>query len=819
MEKKPLPGLWNCDGVKHWNVNPDAFDVFVETKTLEWLRDAVTSLGIVASAALPQSQFVQAGPAPVVYAPVRRPSVLLIEHPGFHSEGAACVIDYLANDLSVNSAQLKIINEGATYCEVVDKAVEWFESSHGAGHRGAFGNRMPGLWQDDLLGPLMSAQKALISMQEGEADHAVWDSGGKGRPPAKRAQLMDEHVALRFRLGKWARDMAERELEWIDELVPARSHAVMVGRSQFASELTAFGSNCRSLQEVYRKAVSNYKLNGFAEAKKQPGAAMEVTQDPNALLQTLPQAVEDICLRADSGLAARPLSHKQLCICADRMATFVVMPLSKLLDECGGRPAGETVVDIRDQLVRFLPLIYIDAAPHTQGPAKDHSVFILNPYHEDGPRAWASMLASSARNFRMPEDVLASGLDDELATEDDEGVGGRGVGRPRVEETYGDEFLDFIKTYVNTRGRMSLPDGTRMADTLSSFTAPLKQIAAAATDKGFSLSPATVWRLFQPKRKNLAAPAQRGVIEARRASVELSDSQWGSRCTWSANRVKLAESWLLLASQEGIAVAQYHLDECSKFNIWTAARDRSPMGFLLLDSNGKATISNWDHSFPLARGFLISLSGVVKCDVLSGTGSHDSLPPRHMNPSQMWGFIRSHRYHPGGARSVHHDLARALQLDEQGQHAAVAMFVSDNGGSYNLDSAVNQHLYGRIFRSTRKAMVLVLAFHAGGSRFNWQVEQQWAQPRRKLAGVELGKTSVKDPHHPFHGFDDEESALRHISDHSMRDIHSVLTSCKCGGKPWHIEAPTNDEDLMADWEDVVAYYGAPKTKKDCSSHL
>ena len=215
--KQFLPGLWNCDGVKHWNVNPDAFDGLVETKTLEWLRDAVTSLGIVASAALPQSQFVQAGLAPVVYAPVRRPSVLLIEHPGFHSEGAACVIDYLANDLSVSSAQLKIINEGATYCEVVDKAVEWFESSHGAGHRGAFGNRMPGLWQDDLLGPLMSAQKALISMQEGEADHAVWDSGGKGRPPAKRAQLMDEHVALRFRLGKWARDMAERELEWIDE--------------------------------------------------------------------------------------------------------------------------------------------------------------------------------------------------------------------------------------------------------------------------------------------------------------------------------------------------------------------------------------------------------------------------------------------------------------------------------------------------------------------------------------------------------------------------------------------------------------------------
>ena len=589
----------------------------------------------------------------------------------------------------------------------------------------------------------------------------------------------------------------------------------MAARVELAKMLAKVAEGCRSLKERYRKAVSNYKTNYSVESKKAPGAAIEVTQDPNAMLQTLPQAIEVACLYEDAGVRSRPLSHQQLCVCADRMSTFVVMPLSKLLEECGGRPKGESLEDIRDQLVRRLPLIYVDAAPSTQGPTKTHSVFILNPYHVDGPRAWASMLASSARSFQIPEEISVDNTETDV-DEDGEALTPH-AGRPRVEDRYGEEFVDFMRTYVNTRGRMSLPDSTRMSDTLSSFTAPLKQIAVAAAAKGFPLAPSTVWRLFLPKRKNLVEPAQRGTIEARRATVELSDTSWGARCTWSANRVKVAEGWLALASQEGVSVAKYHLDECSKFNIWTAARSRTPMGFLLVDSEGKATITNWDHSFPLARGFLISLNGIVKCeanvsDAKSLSGDCDG---KRFTPSQMCGFIRSHRYHPGSARAVHHDLHRALQLDEQGQKAEVGMFVSDNGGSYTLDSAVSQHFYERIFRSTQKAMVIVLAYHAGGSRFNWPIEQQWAQPRRKLAGVELGKHCVKDPHHPFEGFDDEEAALRHISDAAMEEIHRVLSSCKCGGNPWHIEAPTNDKDVLDDWDEVVAYYSASKTNKDC----
>ena len=376
-----------------------------------------------------------------------------------------------------------------------------------------------------------------------------------------------------------------------------------------------------------------------------------------------------------------------------------------------------------------------------------------------------------------------------------------------------------MRTYVNTRGRMALPDGARMADTLSSFTAPLTQIAAAAASKNFSLAPETVRRFFQPKRKDQVATGalQRGVVEARRATVELNDHKWGGRCTWSANRVKLAENWLHLAAAEGITVAQYHLDECSKFNIWTAARARSPMGYLLVDGDGKARLSNWDHSFPLARAFFISLGGVVKCAANLSLGGGVAPKPgavKCLRPSQMWGFIRSHRYHPGGARAVHSDLLRALQLDAEGRQAEVAVFVSDNGGAYNLDSPINHHCYGRVFRATQKASVGVLAYHAGGSCFNWPVEQQWTQPRQKLAGAELGKDCVEDPHHPFEGFETEEDALRFISDKAMQQIHSVLSSCKCGDSPWHIEAPTKD-DLLDDWQDFVVV--VLRSSSGCSS--
>ena len=228
----------------------------------------------------------------------------------------------------------------------------------------------------------------------------------------------------------------------------------------------------------------------------------------------------------------------------------------------------------------------VDTCPKTQGHRRTDSIYVLNPYHELGPLVWGNMLASARRGYRSPAEVFDSpDADDQQDAEESDNSETevrRGPGRPRVEDVYGPKFVDFIRTYVNTRGKMALTDNGRMLDnSLSVFTAPLTQIAKAAAEHNFPLVPETVRRLFKPKRKDDTKGLQRGVVDARRASIECSDSTWGSRCTFSACRVKLAEQFLRAAWAGGVSIAQYHLDECSKFPIWTAARKRSARPFPL----------------------------------------------------------------------------------------------------------------------------------------------------------------------------------------------------------------------------------------------
>ena len=90
------------------------------------------------------------------------------------------------------------------------------------------------------------------------------------------------------------------------------------------------------------------------------------------------------------------------------------------------------------------------------------------------------------------------------------------------------------------------------------------------------------------------------------------------------------------------------------------------------------------------------------------------------------------------------DLFAAAAADQEMQDASILFLGSDNGGAYTVYSAFNIDMMGRLWRENPKAMMIAGAYHAGGSRFNWKIEQQWVQPRRKLAGVELGKQSVAD---------------------------------------------------------------------------
>ena len=103
-------------------------------------------------------------------------------------------------------------------------------------------------------------------------------------------------------------------------------------------------------------------------------------------------------------------------------------------------------------------------------------------------------------------------------------------------------------------------------------------------------------------------------------------------------------------------------------------------------------------------------------------------------------------------------------------------------------------------------MLIAGAFHAGGSKFNWEIESQWTQPRRKMAGVELGKSSVADAERPVRDFEAPEDGFRHISTAAMHEFHHALTHCSTGKRPWTVRALLDCEGIP-DWKDVRDYNG------------
>ena len=328
------------------------------------------------------------------------------------------------------------------------------------------------------------------------------------------------------------------------------------------------------------------------------------------------------------------------------------------------------------------------------------------------------------------------------------------------------------------------------------FCGPLRQMAAAARGAGYPLGKDTLSRLFMKKKKTMKHTLKRGVINAKRGAVVMCRAAWGARCCYSANRVKNAKTFLHDAASRGIAtVAQWHVDEMAKQPIWHARRARRKLGYMLVAPDGRAVVENWDHTFPLAPSFLISLHGVVKC-------ARPPCPKRihekglvpTFRPSRTFAFIRSHRYHPGGSHTLQRDFLCAARQDPESQAAEIGLVVCDNGGGYSLDVPFNVFSFGRYFRKTDKALFIVCANGAGDSKFNWEVESGWSLPRNKLNGVELGKDAVADIHKPLEEFATAEKGLQHISDAAMRQMAGILRGCHTAGEPWQVDAPVGMEE-------------------------
>ena len=90
----------------------------------------------------------------------------------------------------------------------------------------------------------------------------------------------------------------------------------------------------------------------------------------------------------------------------------------------------------------------------------------------------------------------------------------------------------------------------------------------------------------------------------------------------------------------------------------------------------------------------------------------------------------------------------------------------------------------------------IVTFAPGDSKWSWEIEQQWCQPRSKSLVKAFGRNSVKDPSKPFAEFENTEAALQHISDAAMHEFAALLTTCQTGGKPWRVSAPGKEQNIV-----------------------
>ena len=140
--------------------------------------------------------------------------------------------------------------------------------------------------------------------------------------------------------------------------------------------------------------------------------------------------------------------------------------------------------------------------------------------------------------------------------------------------------------------------------------------------------------MFAPDRRDATASLKRGVVEAKRGVVRLSEAHWNPRCCFSAARVKAARVFLYETQKRVLAsVVQLACDEMKKTPIWINASARGKLGYIKVDEKGHAHIPNWDHSFPLTSSYLISLHGVVRCGREPDPGSSASWRP-HCAPAR-----------------------------------------------------------------------------------------------------------------------------------------------------------------------------------------
>ena len=75
-----------------------------------------------------------------------------------------------------------------------------------------------------------------------------------------------------------------------------------------------------------------------------------------------------------------------------------------------------------------------------------------------------------------------------------------GCGRPRIEDVHRQKSVEFMETYVHSRGAVHLKDQSHRHPGLEAFTAPLTQLAEVARANNLPVSASAIRNLFKRAR-------------------------------------------------------------------------------------------------------------------------------------------------------------------------------------------------------------------------------------------------------------------------------------------------------------------------------
>ena len=162
--------------------------------------------------------------------------------------------------------------------------------------------------------------------------------------------------------------------------------------------------------------------------------------------------------------------------------------------------------------------------------------------------------------------------------------------------------------------------------------------------------------------------------------------------------------------------------------------------------------NNLDHTFGFfdadGRSMKVTTTGIVFCyydkdeilEVTNDKHGREHLPrPR---PKEMYVFNRDNQFVHGDATMSHWlDIENAFKgtYPTEEDEPEIFCIISDNGSGYNPTCPRNAH-YAKLFMDRHegiKAMVL-MAFAAGESARNFEIERAWAAFKKALIGIQLG---------------------------------------------------------------------------------